>query len=72
MNTKEAITLASGHLARLNGHVLDVLTVSPPVSPAAAVNLAKVISKLSAMLGNLIEFNVVEFLNLQKEFSGLA
>jgi hypothetical protein len=31
--------------------------------------LAKVISKLSPLLGNLIEFNTVEFLNKQNEFS---
>jgi hypothetical protein len=35
----------------------------------AAVNLAKVISKLSPLLGNLIEFNTVEFLNKQEEFA---
>jgi hypothetical protein len=31
--------------------------------------LGKVISKLSPLLGNLIEFNTVEFLNKQKAFS---
>ncbi len=33
------------------------------------MNLAKVISKLSPLLGNLIEFNTVEFLNKQNDFS---
>jgi hypothetical protein len=32
------------------------------------LNLSKVISKLSPLLGNLIEFNIVEFLNDQEEF----
>lgn len=68
LDTKTAIKIASKHLGSLRGHVLDLLTVSPPISPAAAVNLAKVVSKLSPMLGNLIEFNTVEFLNQQKEF----
>lgn len=72
LDTKGAIEIASKHLAGLRGHVLDLLTISPPVSPAAAVNLAKVVSKLSPMLGNLIEFNTVEFLNQQKEFAGLG
>lgn len=45
-----------------------MLTVSKPVSVEAAVNLAKVISKLSPLLGNMIEFNTVEVLNLKAEF----
>lgn len=72
MNTTRAIAVASRHLAQLSGHVLDLLTVSPPVSPSAAVNLAKVVSKLSPILGNLIEFNTVEFLNQEPEFRPLG
>jgi hypothetical protein len=49
-----------------------VLELSKPVSPEAAVNLTKVISKLSPLLGNLIEFNTVELLNDQDEFDGLG
>jgi hypothetical protein len=56
----------------LVGHVFDLLTVSKPISPAAAVNLSKVVSKLSPLLGNLIEFNAVEFLNDQPEYHGLG
>jgi len=52
----------------LEGHVFDVLTVTKPVSVEAAVNLAKVISKLSPLLGNMIEFNTVEVLNSKAEF----
>ncbi|MGH9729718.1 MAG: hypothetical protein ACRD4V_14170 [Candidatus Acidiferrales bacterium] len=72
MDTKQAITLAGDFLRSLAGHVFDVLTISKPVSPEAAVNLAKVISKLSPLLGNLIEFNVVEFLNTKEEFKRLG
>lgn len=72
MDTQAAIVAASRHLGDLRGHVFDVLTLSPPVSSAAAVNLAKVVSKLSPMLGNLIEFNAVEFLNQKQEFSELG
>ena len=43
--------------------------MSKPVTVNSAVNLAKVISKLSPLLGNLIEFNTVEFLNKQNDFS---
>lgn len=72
LDTQSAIKLASEHLLGLRGRKLDLLTLSPPVSPAAAVNLAKVVSKLSPLTGNLIEFNTVEFLNQQKEFATLG
>lgn len=72
MNTQQVITAASGHLQSLGGHVFDLLTVSKPISPNAAVNLAKVVSKLSPLLGNLIEFNTVEFLNDRPEFQALG
>jgi len=68
MNTQEALRLAAHYLNSLSGHVFDLLTISKPVSPEAAVNLSKVVSKLSPILGNLIEFNTVEFLNDQKIF----
>jgi len=68
LNTQQAIEAATKHLELLEGHVFDVLTVSKPVSVEAAVNLAKVISKLSPMLGNMIEFNTVEVLNAVTNF----
>lgn len=60
---------ASAHLEGVAGHVFDILTVTKPVSPAAALNLAKVISKLSPLLGNMIEFNTVELLNADTSFA---
>ncbi len=69
MNTQEVIRLASHYLDGLSGHIFDLLDISKPISVDAAVNLSKVISKLSPLLGNLIEFNTVEFLNKQNEFS---
>lgn len=69
MKTQDVIRLASQYLDGLSGHIFDVLDVSKPITADAAVNLAKVISKLSPLLGNLIEFNTVEFLNKQNEFS---
>lgn len=71
-NSQEILASASTHLQGLSGHVFDVLTVSKPVSPDAAVNLSKVVSKLSPLLGNLIEFNTVEFLNALPEFQGVG
>lgn len=64
----DVLEVASRHLHGLPGHVFDVLEVSRPASPEAAANLAKVISKLSPLVGNMIEFNTCEFLNGQDEF----
>jgi hypothetical protein len=72
MNTSEIIAIASDHLTTLSGHIFDVISITKPVSPAAASHLAKVISKLSPLVGNLIEFNTVEILNEQDEFRELG
>jgi len=72
MNTQDIIELATQYLADLSGHTFDLLTISRPISPDAAVNLAKVISKLSPLLGNLIEFNTVELLNKQEVFKAFG
>jgi len=69
MNTQQVIALARDYLKGLAGHQFDVLEVTKPVSPEAAVNLAKIISKLSPLVGNLIEFNSVEYLNAQDGFA---
>jgi hypothetical protein len=71
-DTQEILASASLHLQGLTGHVFDLLTISKPNSPDAAVNLSKVVSKLSPLLGNLIEFNTVEFLNDQAVYHELG
>ncbi len=72
MKTNEVIAIATRHLKTLVGHEFDVLSISKPVSLASAANLGKIISKLSPILGNLIEFNIVDFLNAQDDFHGLG
>lgn len=69
MNTQKVIEIASKHLKELPGHLFDVLSLSKPIDIEAAVNLTKIISKLSPLVGNLIEFNTVEFLNRFKEYA---
>lgn len=69
MDTKRVIQVASVHLRGLAGHTFDVIAVGQPISVVAAVNLAKVVSKLSPIVGNLIEFNTVEYLNTKEEFA---
>jgi hypothetical protein len=72
MNTNQIIQAASQHLNELSGRIFDVLLVNKPVSPEAAVNLSKVISKLSPLMGNMIEFNTCEFLNEKEEFNAIG
>lgn len=72
MLTVDVIKRATEDFTSLHGHIFDLLSVTKPVSPAAALNLAKIVSKLSPLLGNLIEFNIVEFLNDQDHFKGLG
>ena len=68
MNTREILNLASDHLRTLKGHSFDILTISKPATLDIASDLAKITSKLSPFLGNLIEFNTVNFLNDMAEF----
>lgn len=72
MNTQQVIALARDYLQGLTGHEFAVLEVAKPVSPEAAVNLAKIISKLSPLVGNLIEFNTCEYLNDQEGFAAFG
>lgn len=70
LSTEQVLKLGSEYLLKLRGHEFDLLEVTKPVTPEAAANLAKIISKLSPLLGNLIEFNIVEFLNSKPDFAG--
>ncbi|OGJ60787.1 hypothetical protein A3J34_04715 [Candidatus Peribacteria bacterium RIFCSPLOWO2_02_FULL_51_10] len=63
MTYKQVLTTASDLLKGMNGKTLDVLEISKPSSIEYAQNLAKVISKLSPLIGNMIEFATVEKLN---------
>jgi len=68
VDTEQVLALAAESLRSLATHQFDLITISKPASSDAALNLAKVISKLSPLLGNLIEFNAVEFLNGNEQF----
>lgn len=70
MKTAQVLAEAATYLQGLVSHRFDVLEVAKPVSPEAAVNLAKIVSKLSPIVGNLIEFNAIEYLNDNPVFSG--
>jgi hypothetical protein len=69
VNTQGVIALARDYLRGLVGHKFNVLWLEKPVSPEAAVNLTKFVSKLSPLVGNLIEVNTCEYLNDQPAFA---
>lgn len=63
MNYKDVLTQAGTHLKTLKGNIVDVVEVKKPLSIEYTNHLAKVVSKLSPLVGNMIEFNVCLELN---------
>lgn len=63
MDYTEILAAAKSKLTALDSHLIDVIDLKRPPSLAYAKNLAKVISKLSPLLGNMIEFSTVDLLN---------
>lgn len=68
MNTQDIINLAKKHFSEMDETIFEVLTIAKPATLAEAVHLAKIVSKLSPMVGNLIEFRSVEELNKRAEY----
>jgi hypothetical protein len=54
---------ASDRIRELQGHELDVLSLRKPLDADEALGWAKIVSKLSPILGNLFEFEIVRLLN---------
>lgn len=60
---RDILRLAKNELTSLDNFLIDVIDIKRPQSIAYAKNLAKVISKLSPLLGNMIEFSTIDLLN---------
>lgn len=63
MTSKELLTAASAQICKLEGHHFDILTVGKPADIQYARELAKIISKVSPLVGNLIELEAIAQLN---------
>lgn len=63
MDHKEIINLAKERLNEMPEHVFDILDIGKPQTFNFALNMSKIISKLSGFVGNLLEFEAIEFLN---------
>lgn len=62
-DTQQILNDATKLLASLKGVELDVLDIKQPPTAEYALHLAKVISKISPLLGNMIEYKIIEELN---------
>ncbi|OUP80983.1 hypothetical protein B5F07_19255 [Lachnoclostridium sp. An169] len=71
MNSRDILNAAKEELTSLDSHLIDVLDIKRPSTLAYAKQLAKVISKLSPLLGNMIEFSTVDLLN-KRNWNGVG
>ena len=63
MDYQDILARAKQELVALDSHLIDVVDIKRPPNLEYAKQLAKVISKLSPLLGNMIEFSTVDLLN---------
>ena len=62
----QIINSAKTSIQKLNSQVVDIIEVQKPTSIQYALQLTKIVSKLSPLLGNLFEFKIVDELNREK------
>lgn len=63
MNYLDVLTQANKEIMGFKGQTLDILEIKQPRNVEYAQYLAKIISKISPLIGNMIEFLIVEKLN---------
>lgn len=63
MDYKSVLKLASEYLCNLSGSILDIVEVKKPSTVDYAIQLSRVISKLSPLIGNMIEISTIDLLN---------
>lgn len=71
MDTRAIIEIASNHLRGLPGRSFDIFNLSKPADIDEAVSMAKlykIVSKVSPLVGNLIEHDTIDFLNKFDEY----
>jgi hypothetical protein len=60
VNNQEALEIATEAVLRLKGHILDILTIKKPRDLQTAIDLSKVVSKLSPIVGNTLGSTIVQ------------
>lgn len=71
MNYLDVLTQANKEIRGFKGQTLDILEIKQPRNVEYAQYLAKIISKISPLIGNMIEFLIVEKLN-EVDWQGLG
>lgn len=71
MDYKAVLKVASSHLVNLKNQTMDVVDIAKPPTLDYARHLSKVVSKLSPLVGNMIEYNVCLELN-KLDWKGLG
>src|SRR5438309_6128361 len=71
MTHKEILEIATQRLRSMKDSTMNVLEIAKPPTVDYAQHLAKVVSKLSPLIGNMIEFNSVVELN-KADWKGLG
>lgn len=69
---KKILESSSKYLKGLEGHCFETLEVHKPDSLDELAYISRVVSKLSPMIGNLIEFKTVEYLNKTNKFKKIG
>lgn len=72
ITTDRVLAVATEHLNSLIGHTFDVINISQPKNEDYTRFLAKVISKLSPIVGNMIEEQMSSHLNTIDELQNVG
>jgi hypothetical protein len=72
LKPSDVINIVNSKIQVLPTQIIDILSISKPKNIPEAFNLSKIISKLSPLVGNLIEFKMVEFLNEISELKDIG
>ncbi|MDY6806417.1 MAG: hypothetical protein SXA11_21775 [Cyanobacteriota bacterium] len=63
MDYQNYLEIATNALLDLKGHIIDVIAISKPRDIQGILEISKIISKLSPIVGNLLEYAIARHLN---------
>lgn len=72
INSNDVLLDAEKNLITMKNHIFDVLQISPPPSEEYAIFLSKINSKLSSIVGNMIEEKMTTHLNSSGSYSTIG
>ena len=72
MNTSDILDMGRSGLNDLQGHQFDLISIAKPDHLGLALSPIKIVSKLSPLVGNLIEHEVCDYLNTIPSFQKLG